>query len=76
MFNIGQTKQTTDAPNIVRVASLMAKVSEAVPAYTVHRRCASGMQAILNGMQQIQCGYSDVVLAGGLGMAIAFENLD
>lgn len=63
---IGQTKQTTDAPNIARVASLMAKVPEGVPAYTVHRQCASGMQAILNGMQQIQCGYSDVVLAGGV----------
>lgn len=63
---IGQTKQTTDAPNIARVAALMAKVPENVPAYTVHRQCASGMQAILNGMQQIQCGYSDVVLAGGV----------
>ena len=63
---IGQTKQTTDAPNIARVASLMAKIPETVPAYTVHRQCASGMQAILNGMQQIQCGYSDIVLSGGV----------
>ncbi len=63
---IGQTKQTTDAPNIARVASLMARVPEEVPAYTVHRQCASGMQAMLNGMQQIQCDYSDVVLAGGV----------
>lgn len=63
---IGQTKQTTDAPNIARVAALMARVPEEVPAYTVHRQCASGMQAILNGMQQIQCGYSDVVLVGGV----------
>lgn len=63
---IGQTKQTTDAPNIARVAALMARVPEAVPAYTVHRQCASGMQAIVNGMQQIQCDYSDVVLVGGV----------
>jgi len=63
---IGQTKQTTDAPNIARVAALMAGVPEGVPAYTVHRQCASGMQAILNGMQQIQCGYSDIVIAGGV----------
>ncbi len=63
---MGQTKQTTDAPNIARVAALMAKIPEEVPAYTVHRQCASGMQAILNGMQQIQCGYSDIVLAGGV----------
>ena len=63
---IGQTKQTTDSPNIARVAALMANIPEEVPAYTVHRQCASGMQAILNGVQQIQCNYSDVVLAGGV----------
>ena len=62
----GQAKQTTDAPNIARVVSLMMQIPEATPAYTVHRQCASGMQAILSGMQQIQCGYSDVVLTGGV----------
>lgn len=62
----GQAKQTTDAPNIARVAALKARIPESTPAYTVHRQCASGMQAILNGMQQIQCGYSDVVLVGGV----------
>ena len=62
----GQAKQTTDAPNIARVAALSIQVPESTPAYTVHRQCASGMQAILSGMQQIQCGYSDVVLVGGV----------
>lgn len=62
----GQAKQTTDAPNIARVVSLMLQIPESTPAYTVHRQCASGMQAIFNGMQQIQCGYSDVVLTGGV----------
>ena len=61
----GQAKQTTDAPNIARIVSLMMQIPEATPAYTVHRQCASGMQAILSGMQQIQCGYS-VVLTGGV----------
>lgn len=62
----GQAKQSTDAPNIARVSSLMARIPESVPGYTVHRQCASGMQAMLNGMQQIQCGYSDTVLVGGV----------
>lgn len=62
----GHAKQSTDAPNIARVAALMVKVPESIPGYTVHRQCASGMQAILNGMQQIQCGYSDTVLVGGV----------
>ncbi len=62
----GHAKQTTDAPNIARVSSLMSAIPEAVPAYTVHRQCASGMQAMTSAMQQIQTGYSDVVLAGGV----------
>lgn len=61
----GHAKQSTDQPNIARLTALMAKIPEAVPAYTVHRQCASGMQAVFSGMQQIQCGVSDTVLAGG-----------
>jgi acetyl-CoA C-acetyltransferase len=61
----GQTKQSSEAPNIARISALMAKIPELTPSYTVHRQCGSGMQAILNAMQQIQCGYSDIVLAGG-----------
>lgn len=63
---VGQTKQSSDAPNIARLALLMADFPIETPGYTVHRQCASGMQAILNGMQQIQTGYSDVVLVGGV----------
>ena len=63
---VGQTKQSSDAPNIARLALLMADFPIETPGYTVHRPCASGMQAILNGMQQIQTGYSDVVLVGGV----------
>jgi acetyl-CoA C-acetyltransferase len=62
----GQAKQSTDYPNIARVSSLMIRIPESVPAYTVHRQCASGMQAMLSGMQQIQCGYADVILCGGV----------
>jgi len=63
---MGQAKQSTDQPNIARLVSLMVKIPESTPAYTVHRQCASGMQAILSGMQQIQTGSSDVVLVGGV----------
>ena len=63
---IGQAKQTTDAPNLARVAALKAGLPEEIPAYTVHRQCGSGLQAILNGVWQIQVGYSDIVIAGGV----------
>lgn len=62
----GQAKQTTDAPNIARLTSLMLGIPEEVPAYSVHRQCASGMQAMLSGMQQIRCGDSETILCGGV----------
>lgn len=62
----GQAKQTTDAPNIARVAALAAHIPEEIPAYTVHRQCASGMQAVYSAAEEIMCGDSDVVLTGGV----------
>lgn len=62
----GQAKQTTDAPNVARVAALMAGVPEEIPAYTIHRQCASGLQAIINAVFQIQAGYGDIIVAGGV----------
>ncbi|MCX6097562.1 MAG: thiolase family protein [Caldiserica bacterium] len=63
---LGQAKQSTDAPNIARVAALESGFPEEVPAYTVHRQCSSGLQAILNAVWQIQAGYGDVIMAGGV----------
>ncbi len=63
---MGQAKQTTDAPNLARVASLKAGFPIEMPSYTVHRQCASGLQSIINGAMQIQTGVSEIVLAGGV----------
>lgn len=63
---VGQTKQTTDSPNLARVAALAAGIPEEVPAYTIHRQCASGLQSIINGYLQIGSGFSDVILSGGV----------
>lgn len=62
----GQAKQSCDQPNIARLTSLKVRIPEAVPAYTVHRQCASGMQAVLSGMMEIQCEAADIVLCGGV----------
>lgn len=62
---LGQAKQTTDISNIGRVASIRAGFPLHIPGYTVHRQCGSGLQAINNAMQQIQCGYADIIIAGG-----------
>lgn len=62
---LGQAKQSTDAPNLARVALLRAELPVEVSGYTVHRQCGSGLQAILDAVKQIQCGWSDVIIAGG-----------
>ncbi|MEH6996719.1 thiolase family protein [Neobacillus drentensis] len=63
---VGQTKQSAHAPNIARVASLQAHFPESIPAYTVHRQCGSGLQAVINGAMSILSGQAEVVLAGGV----------
>jgi len=62
---LGQTRQTTEASNIARVAALKAGIPEEVPAFTVHRQCASGLQAIISAAREIQVGSAEVALAGG-----------
>jgi len=62
---IGCVGQGSDAPNIARVIALRAGVPIQVPAYTVQRNCASGLQSIVSAVQNIACGDRDVQIAGG-----------
>ncbi|MBC7339745.1 MAG: thiolase family protein [Firmicutes bacterium] len=62
---MGCVLQTNEAPNLARVAALWAGIPVEVPAYTVHRQCGSGLQAVISGAQAIMCGEARVVLAGG-----------
>ena len=62
---LGQCRQTSDEPNIARVASLKVGIPEKCSAHTVMRQCASAMTAVQNGAMQIMTGVSDVVIAGG-----------
>ena len=57
--------QSSDAPNIARVAALMAGIPDSVPGFTVQRNCASGMQAITSAFQAIQAGDGEIFLVGG-----------
>jgi acetyl-CoA C-acetyltransferase len=61
----GHSKQSSDVPNLARLAALRADLPIEVPGYTVHRQCGSGLQAINNAAQQIICGLSNVILTGG-----------
>lgn len=62
---LGQARQSADAANIARVALLRAKLPETTAAYTVHRQCGSGLQAINSAALEIQTGHNDLMIAGG-----------
>ncbi|MDA8346239.1 MAG: thiolase family protein [Thermaerobacter sp.] len=51
--------------NLARQVGLHMGLPYEVPAYTVQRNCASGIQAIVSGAQEIMLGQAQVVLAGG-----------
>ncbi len=62
---LGCIGQQSDAPNIGRVAALLAGVPANVPGYTVQRNCVSGMVSISAAYQAIQAGDGEVYLVGG-----------
>jgi acetyl-CoA C-acetyltransferase len=63
---MGEVKQSADPSNIARVVALASGIPSEVPAYTVHRQCGSGLQAIMDAYQMILCDEADVVAAGGV----------
>ena len=62
---VGCVGPSPDEVNIARVISLRLGCGEKVPAWTVQRNCASGMQAIDSAFTNILVGKSELVLAGG-----------
>jgi len=52
--------------NVARLAALRAGLPIEVPGMTVNRFCSSGLQTLATGAAQIQAGWSDIVLTGGV----------
>ena len=63
---VGIAKQTSRPSNGGRHAMLLARLPENIPAYTVQRQSASGLQAVVNGFWAILCGDAEMILAGGM----------
>ena len=55
-----------DNRNVARMASLLAGLPDSVPAITVNRLCASGLDAIGLAARAIKSGEAQFVLAGGV----------
>ena len=63
---VGNIAQPPEAANVSRIIALQAGIPQEVPAFTVQRNCASGMEAIANAWYRIQAGEGDIYLAGGV----------
>jgi acetyl-CoA C-acetyltransferase len=62
---LGEVRQSTESSNVARVAAIRAGIPVESPAFTVNRLCASGIQAITSGVQQIQSQQAEIIIAGG-----------
>jgi acetyl-CoA C-acetyltransferase/acetyl-CoA acyltransferase len=61
----GNVATPPDAPNIARIIAHQAGVPDDRIAHTVHRNCASGMEAVTTAAQLLQLGEARTILAGG-----------
>ena len=55
-----------DNRNVARMALLLAGLPDCVPAITVNRLCASGLNAIGDAARAIRCGETEFAIAGGV----------
>jgi 3-oxoadipyl-CoA thiolase len=55
-----------DSRNVARMAALLAGYPESVPAVTVNRLCASGLEAVAQAARAIAAGEGHVYVAGGV----------
>lgn len=62
----GNTGTPAKYPNVGRVIALEAGLDKKTSAYSVHRNCASGMEAVSQAYIKIASGRCDVIVAGGV----------
>ena len=55
-----------DNRNVARMAVLLSRLPETVPALTLNRLCASGLDAVIHGARAIQTGAAEAIVAGGV----------
>jgi len=62
---VGHARMAGNGTNPARQIGHRAGLGQEVPAFTIHKACASGMQAIVSGAQSVRLGDSEIVLAAG-----------
>ncbi|MEM9017481.1 MAG: thiolase family protein, partial [Verrucomicrobiota bacterium] len=61
----GCVSQPADSANIARIVALRSGIPEEVPAMTVHRNCASGLEALTVATERVAAGRGEVFVVGG-----------
>jgi acetyl-CoA acetyltransferase family protein len=61
----GCVSQPADAANIARVIALRSGIPERVPAMTVHRNCASGLESVTLAYEKMCAGRGGIFIVGG-----------
>src|SRR3954471_15456917 len=62
----GHARQAGSGPNPARQVVRRAGLPDSVPAHTINKACASGMQAIADAAQSIALGECETAVAGGI----------
>ncbi len=55
-----------DNRNVARMAALLSRLGPKVPALTVNRLCASGLDAVITATRAIRDGAANIIIAGGV----------
>ncbi len=63
---IGNTGTPAKYPNVGRVVGLEAGLDKKTSGYSVHRNCASGLEAVSQGFLKIASGRANLIFAGGV----------
>lgn len=61
----GCVGQPVDSANVARVIALQAGIPRSKPAMTVHRNCASGLEALTSAYEKMLGGQGEVFIIGG-----------
>lgn len=63
---VGNVANPADSANIARVVALKAGLPKSVPAFSVHRNCASGMEAFTTATSKILNDEAKIIAVGGV----------
>lgn len=61
----GNVIEPPSSANVARIIAVKAGLPITLPAFTVNRNCASGMEATVSAMNRILLGDAQIIIAGG-----------